>query len=596
MPRRLVCHSRLCLVIALLVVVVAPRVSAFESDEHQWLTESALCVVEHALADTERQPDQVPRVVMEALRAVAPSSEYCSTAPLTLGRVTVYADFVSAPRRLLRTDRHGAARLDTQELCMRAGAFVLGATEMIRNPHHFGREGLLEYYAWHEHALLLAARAGRLARSDRVAATNAFTDAVILESYAIHFLQDFFAPGHVDVMEPSISISATLARHDRINLEGRDFHLAGDWPAVQQKTLRRAARCLRLGPEAMLEATDGFPTSAGESTIRLEGDNRLFSATMGKVYRPVQAMFITLASSLSIRDLVTLFDDPDADWVATLTFPPVEGPIAGKGFGIEPFGDGVCAWLPIGYYDTASDAPPNGQTCGAQPPAGQSGPKSVDATVEPAERVTSSASSASPVPTPTRLLQKADDPIGFGILTRLPRTAIDVTVDRLNEGSRKTVAGELFLDWWTISPVEYQTLEWSLGYTYVRGNAYEGQGFDVRAYYRFKNLYVWTSLGAGWRFLHSAQGDGNAPTVGGRVGFGPEILSVFTGVAVDSSLEHGRIEIDPLSFEFGVQSILPWQRFGGIVEEWFDGSGKLLSVDAPNVPADTPSSSDEQSR
>jgi hypothetical protein len=574
---------RACIAIALLVHGTRRTAMSFESDEHKWFTDAALCVAEGDAKTSVSGTPQVPRDVLAALRTIKPKSEYCSAERLSLGNVTVYADFVSAPRRLLRTDLYGPARLDTEELCTRSGAFVLGATEMIRNPHHFGREGILEYYAWHEHALLLAARAGTLASRDIVAATNVFTDALVFEGYAIHFLQDFFAPGHVDLIEPSLPIAATLAAHDRVNLAGETFHLSDRWPSPPQINPHAAATCLSLA--FTKSAVDEFNGEAHNHKISVEGDNRVYNSTMRKVYKPAEAIFITLATALSIQDVVDLFANPQADW-STLTFPPVEGPMTSGGFGIRESSDGICAWLPIGYYKTRE------AVCAvAAPPAPTPQPTRAEAmpSLTPEQPPTPTPSSA-----PPGTIDRGEDPTGFSILTMLPRTAIDVTVDRLNEGSRKTVAGELFLDWWTRSPVDYQTLEWSIGYTYIRGNSYDGQGFDARAYYRFKNLYLWTSLGVGWRFLHDSEGSGNAPTVGGRIGFGPEILSVFTGVSVDSSLEKGKIDIDPLSFEFGVQSIIPWQRVGATVEGWFDKVHAGLAHSAKASPRDAPATPSPQ--
>ena len=564
---------------SLAAILIGSAASAFESDEHRYFTNAAICFLEGELSrKTEKALwSQSLRSVLENARSLGHAAGKCKSKPLSLGDVTLYADYVPAPRRLRRTRETKWARLNAVEICERNDDFFFGITELIRNPHHFGGDGLAEYYSWHEHALLLAARAGSLLKLNSARAEDTLVDALIYESYAVHFLQDFFAPGHLQAFETKASISETLRRHDLANLEGDLFILNGE---QVRRALDPSKSIGARDPGEIVACMEMDDVTAGETQsellfqinregrIHLEGDNRVLSTTMGKMYRPTQAAFLAWVTSLSFADLFQVFEQPDLDW-RYLTFRPSEGCAEGGGYGLREEGDDYDAWLPIGHFQKGRLKEP----CPEATPPGR------EHSVEiPAPRTQPEGSPSSP---PKPRFRRADDPVGSVFLASLPRTAFDVSLQRLNEGSRKTIGGEVFLDWWALSPFEHQTVEWSLGYTYVRGNSYDGHGPDAAAYYRIKNLYLWASLNLGYRFLSDSQGSSQAGRFGGRVGFGPEILSVFVGASRDSSIDDGKKNVDPIAFEFGVQSIIPWQRVWAFGEELFDGAGDFLTGHQP---------------
>jgi len=108
-------------------LIAAPRgASAFESDEHKWFTDSALCAVAGQLPH-----EAIAEDVIAGFRSIDGSNkpgEGCGS----LGEITVYADFATAPRRVSKRGEQGQGRVEWREVRKGNESFVVGLEEVIR--------------------------------------------------------------------------------------------------------------------------------------------------------------------------------------------------------------------------------------------------------------------------------------------------------------------------------------------------------------------------------------------------------------------------------------------------------------------------------
>lgn len=104
----------------------------------------------------------------------------------------------------------------------------------VTNVEHFHPTVKASWRTFHERATLSALRP---TADTRYAIETSFLQALSEEAFAVHYLQDAFAAGHMGVNRPASSVSAVLAHHDRWNMNGRCVaNLRGDvWVAYGDK-------------------------------------------------------------------------------------------------------------------------------------------------------------------------------------------------------------------------------------------------------------------------------------------------------------------------------------------------------------------------
>jgi|GEM_PF-5828338 len=157
------------------------------------------------------------------------------------------------------------------------------------NQAHFQHGALFNQRQWHEAAVRSAAR-GELGA------------AILYSAYSDHFLQDFFAPGHVMAVRVSSDDAVSLTVHDRYNEQGLYFAISPDaHPWIED--LARVAADVREIPAVVDEQHRSLPfvclRELGTKPLRIElhGDGSL-------AREHVQAAFLTLVTARSILDVL----------------------------------------------------------------------------------------------------------------------------------------------------------------------------------------------------------------------------------------------------------------------------------------------------
>jgi hypothetical protein len=190
--------------------------SAFESEEHRRVSalglRLAVCIVEHDLHLPETKALEVRRAMDELRDAVEPVEAEWSAAQ-SYGRLVELVDYEFSPLERVRLWKRldGAPRrasdLDRDYLAAAHDDVLLKFLAMHLNAEHFQDKLLKAFWWWHRSAIHEAVH-GEL-----------FT-AILMSSYADHFLQDFFAPGHIATPRADLHDLAAVALHDRYNAIG----------------------------------------------------------------------------------------------------------------------------------------------------------------------------------------------------------------------------------------------------------------------------------------------------------------------------------------------------------------------------------------
>ncbi len=530
-------------VLAVVAVLVLTRQSAaFEADEHEWVSNAAICI---ALADpdsplnsTQRDEAATKRATLlrselGALTRVRTYSEYqCSDAvQASYGQIVAYADFTRSPALLLESDGDGRTTIHSCQVLRKLNqSFLLaGAGETLNNPHHFRGHGLAEYATWHEHALLLAEKA-RASVAPRQA--GELRRAIVLNAYADHFLEDSFAPGHAVVNDVQRGHVDVLRVHDIYNAAGLDFEVnrsAADklLALVDSRAKReRVATCFSAGAahEDLVDAATELHERGLKERVRLVGDHSLYrgSVVSPDVRNAEQALLLGLIVSLSIRDVATAFVGSAKD--------PPDPVFKNKTCGCEREpGSHLCKSL---LGDTHDD------DCFA---AGS----------DTADFYTQNAIGYFPRPEAAEHAASGEQPHTPEALYLRLVPALSYELQRVNDDSRKNISLDLVYTS-DHSLWDGQRLEYTLGGTLINGDSYDGYGVDIGFFHRHKGLGIHVGPQLGYRFL-SAGGDSYArPHAVLRGGLGIGLVTLFGAWGLDASIMDGRPNQDWGAWSLGV--------------------------------------------
>ncbi len=157
------------------------------------------------------------------------------------------------------------------------------------NAGHFQEPALRNHTYWHA-AALAHARAGNSGL------------ALLAEAYAVHFLEDFFAPGHMVVHRETIGDLPALSEHDRVNRKGLPF-------TVREAALEDLFSSLDVAAEvAFSEAELEFARPEAWATVRSRlGESRSVHLFGDGSLRdqPAQFALVAAAASVSIREVLS---------------------------------------------------------------------------------------------------------------------------------------------------------------------------------------------------------------------------------------------------------------------------------------------------
>lgn len=177
---------------------------AFESPEHKELGDTALMVVAEQYRCYSKDPAN--RVICNGLKSI-------NEATPSYGDIVACVDYYLTPEKLI-------SQYDSSNMHMMEdwpGTQCNGSqTKFIQASHsnhtHFQKELLVSLDTYH----LLAVSIGRDKKN--------IAGALFVNAIADHYLQDFFAPGHITVRRDRITDLLSNASHDAANREGATFH------------------------------------------------------------------------------------------------------------------------------------------------------------------------------------------------------------------------------------------------------------------------------------------------------------------------------------------------------------------------------------
>lgn len=158
------------------------------------------------------------------------------------------------------------------------------------NRAHFQQEALQSFARFHLAAIALAA----VARDE-----DELTEAFVYNALGDHFLQDFFAPGHIVTPRSRFHDLSSASLHDRLNSKGATFCLAGGESLQPLQAIARVEAVAMAGrPDRVLPYEPELLNRPGaeRQCLVFRGDGRL-------AHQSSQATLLRLMTARSILDV-----------------------------------------------------------------------------------------------------------------------------------------------------------------------------------------------------------------------------------------------------------------------------------------------------
>lgn len=266
---------------------------AFESNEHLTVSNEAFRLVfsylmRRGAGDAECRVCWVLAEFMPAAHDMAEVRTPAEPGGLTYGHFVLLADYLRDPGVQYRVwDTFGSlpgqmSDIDLEYLReLKTDPYALAQTSYLNN-EHFQDQLLRTQWWWHRAALYVA-----------LAEDNLF-GALLLNAYADHFLEDFFAPGHVVTPRRRLHDVAALGIHDNYNDVGARFRV-DNWDDLDPLVDAFDTQHLRHLREAA--ATLRKQMRTGRNVRVLYGDNHLGATS-------IQRALMVLVVARSILDVV----------------------------------------------------------------------------------------------------------------------------------------------------------------------------------------------------------------------------------------------------------------------------------------------------
>ena len=318
-------HLQSCL--AILVVLacqfMAPVLAfGFTGKEHVDISNMALQIALDRLAaeqgECAAQRDVTDLANFLTVENVASRQSY--------GDLVALVDYINDPEGLFNADGAKAvapgdvSAIDWRHVKAVQGDVLAKLQALHLNEGHFQNGALLRHTVWHAAALDIA--------------RDHLVMALLLEAYADHFLEDFFAPGHVMTPRSSTVDMQALALHDAYNRKEVAFCVRPE-AAAQILALSDGLARAQSVPGNGLHISDGELNELRSDlktsrVVKLEGDNTL--ARRGK-----EAAFLTLVVARSILDVLeakcAVCERKNNFEVRNWTWPPVLPGAVGNAIG-----------------------------------------------------------------------------------------------------------------------------------------------------------------------------------------------------------------------------------------------------------------------
>jgi hypothetical protein len=286
----------------ILLLTMASHGWAFDGNEHTQVSNDGLLLaiqyLENAPED-KKVPEDVLRVLKEFHEGllVSQADDQNDARTITYGdlvrlvdyrldpfdEIRVWGDFSRLPKSAKDVKLDYLDQLDSDTFSQLFAAHL--------NIDHFQDRLMFSYWWWH-----------RAAVHEAVIEHNLW-GALFLNSFGDHFLEDYFAPGHVITSRQGMHDLASLAVHDRYNKLGADLRIkdAVDLIEIMDRIENGAPGKSRNDFEELRKTVEsGYPV------IQIYGDGDLDRS-------PRQRTLMTLLCARSILDIVDSYQSGNKD-------------------------------------------------------------------------------------------------------------------------------------------------------------------------------------------------------------------------------------------------------------------------------------------
>lgn len=281
---------------AILLLLVASGASAFDYDEHKYLSNVGFRIAVATSPSATLPKDELLKFMEKD--AIHERKSF--------GDLVGLADYVRGVEPLFehRGVFDSTDEIDWQHVINLKRDWLRFLQAAHINEAHFQVAALLTHRNEHE-AAISASRERRLTR------------AIVLEGYGLHFLEDFHAPGHLATTRPALPDYVAIATHEKFNAAGLPFTLRDpegrlaelvdytinhfaelDLPSLAHDEIEADGRFGVDDFKALRTALNGGPqTFLGDSLLLRQKPK-------------VQAAYLAILAARSVRDVLDAYGNP----------------------------------------------------------------------------------------------------------------------------------------------------------------------------------------------------------------------------------------------------------------------------------------------
>lgn len=318
---------RIILLFIVLLSIIPGRSHGFNGDEHVLISKNAFRV---SLTHAQRS-DLLSGEEAQSLKACFTEND-----AMNYGHLSRIVDDVMDPSKLVNLygpDIDSGRGFD----CAKAKAlfqkrkilFIDKIMASKYNEDHFQGKTLTKFREFNDLAQLYALR-GNLVW------------ALVLNAFAVHYLEDFFAPGHVLTPRTEVNNISARALHDRLDEEGAEIRIKTTGKLIEYLEILREMKDINGDPEPGVQAV----LTLGDGTMRIYGDG-LVKKTTGQKELMIAEVAKTITAVFKAYKTQTI-SHFDADFVVEMRTEEKAG-LLGEDVShevISPFFDDV-AYKPV---------------------------------------------------------------------------------------------------------------------------------------------------------------------------------------------------------------------------------------------------------
>ena len=244
---------RIILLSVLFLSIIPGQAYSFSGEEHVLVSRNAFLV---SLVHAQKN-DLLSGEEAQALKAC-----FLENDAMNYGHLSKIVDDVTDPSKLVKLygpDIDAGRGVD----CARAKKLFLDRKILFLdkimaskyNEDHFQGKTLTKFREFNDLAQLYALR-GNLVW------------ALVLNAFAAHYLEDFFAPGHVLTPRTEVNNISARALHDRLDDEGADIRITSTGKLTEYLEILKEMKDINGDAEAGVQAL----AALGDGTLRIYGD------------------------------------------------------------------------------------------------------------------------------------------------------------------------------------------------------------------------------------------------------------------------------------------------------------------------------------